>query len=129
VHTSLLIPPPAPHTPHTTTVTRQPAQVTLSGDAAVQQSVVFATLRPLSDATVHFEIAMHLGRAGLARLVLTFSYSLLQLLLRSPLQPTAFEEWRLLKKDSLPGMHVRDWFNSGFEGGLTWGAGGRGWGR
>ncbi len=82
--------------------------MTLNGDASVQQSVVFATLRPLTDTLVHFEVSMHLGREGVARLVLTFSYSLLQLLLRSPMHPTAFEEWRLLRKDSLPGLHVSD---------------------
>lgn len=84
----------------------QPAQVSLDGTAPVQQSVVFAVLRPLDDATVHFEVAMHHGREGAQRLVLTFSYSMLQLLLRSPWQPVMFEEWRLLAKDCLPGMHV-----------------------
>ena len=50
---------------------------------------------------------MHHGRDGFSRLVLTFSYSLLQLLTRSPPHPFTFEEWRLLNKDCLPGIHVR----------------------
>ena len=83
-----------------------PAAVGADGVARVRQAAVFAVLRPFADATAHFELELHRGRGGAARLMLTFSYSLLQLLLRSPPQPAVFEEWRLLRKDALPGARV-----------------------
>jgi hypothetical protein len=88
------------------TLLAQPAQASLEGEAQVNECLIFAVARPLKDISLHFEVAMHHGRDGLARLVLTFSYSLLQLLAASPPHPSTFEEWRLLRKDQLPGLHV-----------------------
>jgi hypothetical protein len=94
-------------TQKTINTTKQPVEFSLEGDAAVHQSAVFAVCRPLADCAAHFEVSMHHGRQGVARLVLSFSYSLVQLLVGSPQHPGSFEEWRLLKKDRLPGLHVR----------------------
>jgi hypothetical protein len=81
------------------------------GTADVCQAAVFAVSRPLDEAPITYELGLGLGPRGAPLLSLTFQYSLLHLLRRSPARPVTWQEWRLVARCNVSGLQVsrRGW--------------------
>ncbi len=78
------------------------------GVAQVAQSLVFAATRPLADVPVTLEVLLLLGRRRerpAATLQLTFS--LLELLHKSPAHPRKGPACKAMRSSTLPGVKVR----------------------
>lgn len=95
-------------------------QVELDGCAALQQSAVFVTTRPVAG---HVEVQLMLNiRQGQRKrpfICLSFSYTLAQLLEFSPARPAGFEAWTALLRNRLPGIRVRPSVACNHRQGLT----------
>jgi hypothetical protein len=84
----------------------KPVPVQADGTADVAQAAVFAVLRPLQEAEIVYELCLGLGPRGPPLVTLTFSYSLLHLLRRSPAQPITWDDWRAVSRATVPGLKV-----------------------
>jgi hypothetical protein len=85
----------------------KPVPLRPDGTADVCQAAVFAVSRPLDEAPITYELGLGLGPRGAPLLSLTFQYSLLHLLRRSPARPMTWQEWRLVARCNVNGLQVR----------------------
>jgi hypothetical protein len=85
----------------------KPVPLRPDGTADVCQAAVFAVSRPLDEAPITYELGLGLGPRGQPLLSLTFQYSLLHLLRRSPARPVTWQEWRLVARCNVSGLQVR----------------------
>jgi hypothetical protein len=85
----------------------RPVPLRPDGSADVCQAACFAVCRPLQEAAVTYELGLGLGPRGQPLLSLTFQYSLLHLLRRSPARPVTWQEWRDVARCKVSGLQVK----------------------
>lgn len=85
----------------------QPIRLRSDGSADICQSAVFAVVRPLQEALITYQLALGFGPQGAPLLVLSFQYSLLHLLKRSPERSIHWEKYREIVTCTVSGLQVR----------------------